>query len=323
MNNLKKFQGWINEARLTIKVDVEEIERFYKPENIDFPSMLSNYFDNGKIEEIKKSCADLLAKEYDHRLNEVLKWLKFPDKTATGYPMMETHFKFMGKFYPLNVYVPANLKAEQSAKEGNQIYIPIIENIARTIRIFKDDESHEEINKSIEFHAGLSKVKYDEEKLKYIVTKPKENYDFKLFISSDGTVLTEGESKKVPKESFGLDNSKIKTYNLKKGKPIKFASKLGEDGFITGKVFRIINKKFKKFGRTDNWAIFDDHIEMDLEFERDGKKLKIHKMFKPGDVIYLPLGENKKFVKCEVAKPFYVSNPVLKEPINLRVKISK
>ncbi len=323
MRNVQKFNGWVNEARLTIKVDVEEIEKIYKPENIVFPSLLLKYFDNVKIEEIKKNCADLLAKEYDNRLNEELKWLKFPDKVATGYPIMEAHFKFMGKFYPLNVDVPANLKTEQKGKEGNQIYIPIIENIARSIRIFKDDESHEDINKSIEFHAGLSKVKYDEEKLKYIVTKPKDNYDYKIVIQTDGSVLTEEESKKVPKENIGMDNSKIKTYNLKQGKPIKFASKLGEDGFITGKVFRIINKKFKKFGRSDNWAIFDDHIEMDLEFERDGKNLKVHKTFKPGDIIYLPLGENKKFIRCEVAKPFYVANPVLKEPINLRVKISK
>jgi hypothetical protein len=323
MNNLQKFKGWVNEARLTIKVDVEEIEKIYKPENIVFPSLLSKYFDNKKIEEIKKNCADLLAKEYDDRLNNGLKWLKFSEKIATGYPIMEAHFRFMGKFYPLNIYVPADLKTEESAKEGNQIYIPIIENIARTIRIFKDDESHEDINKSIEFKAGLSKVKYDEEKLKYFVTKPKDNYDYKIVIQTDGTVLTEEESKKTPKERVSIDDSKIKTYNLKKGKPIRFPSKLGEDGFVTGKIFRILNKELKKFSRNNNWTISDDHIEMDLEFVRDGKDLKIHKMFKPGDTIYLPLGENKKFVRCEVAKPFYVSNPILKEPINLRVKVLK
>ena len=324
MDNLQKFTGWINEARLSIRVDVEEIEKIYSPENIVFPSMLSKYFDNIKIDEIKRECAKFLAKEYDIRLNDELKWLKFSDKIATGYPLMETHFRFMNKFYPLNVDIPANLKTEQPAKRGNQIYIPIIENIGKTIKIFNDDETHEEINKSIEFHAGVGKAKYDEEKLKYIVTKPKDNYDYRIVIQTDGAVLTEEDAKKTPKSKVEeLNNSKIQTYNLKKGKPIKFASKLGADGFITGKVFRIINKEFKKFGRSDNWAIFDDYIEMDLEFERDGKTLKIHKLFKPDDIIYLPLGDNKKFVRCEVQKPFYVSNPVLKEPINLRIKILK
>lgn len=324
MDNLQKFAGWINEARLSIRVDVEEIEKIYSPENIVFPSMLSKYFDNIKIDEIKRECAKFLAKEYDIRLNDELKWLKFSDKIATGYPLMETHFRFMNKFYPLNVDIPANLKTEQPAKRGNQIYIPIIENIGKTIKIFNDNETHEEINKSIEFHAGVGKAKYDEEKLKYIVTKPKDNYDYRIVIQTDGAVLTEEDAKKTPKSKVEeLNNSKIQTYNLKKGKPIKFASKLGADGFITGKVFRIINKEFKKFGRSDNWAIFDEYIEMDLEFERDGKTLKIHKLFKPDDIIYLPLGDNKKFVRCEVQKPFYVSNPVLKEPINLRIKILK
>lgn len=324
MNNIEKFDGWINEAKLSIKVDVEELEKIYVPENIIFPSILLKYFDNIKIEEIKKECAKLLAKEYDARLNEKLKWLKFSDKIATGYPIMESHFKFMGKFYPLNVDIPADLKENRPSKEGNQIYIPIIENIARTIKIFKDSESHEEINKAIEFSAGISKVKYDEEKLKYVITKPSEDYDYRIVIQTDGAVFTEEEAKKIPKDSVSaFSDNKIQNYNLKKGKPIKFASKLGSDGFITGKVFRIINKKFKKFGRTDNWVIFDDHIEMDLEFERDGKVMKIHKMFKPDDILYLPLGENKKFVRCEIQKPFYVSNPVLKEPINLRIKVLK
>jgi hypothetical protein len=143
-------------------------------------------------------------------------------------------------------------------------------------------------------------------------------------IQTDGTVITEEESKKTPKDkAIAFNNSKIQTYNLKKGKPIRFTSKLGADGFVTGKIFRIINKEFKKFGRSDNWTIFDDHIEIDLEFERDGKTLKIYKSFKPGDIIYLPLGDDKKFVRCEIQKPFYVSNPVLKEPINLRIKILK
>jgi hypothetical protein len=324
MENIQNFKGWINEARLSIKVDVEELEKIYTPENIVFPAILSKYFNNIKIEEIKKECSKLLAKEYDTRLNEKLKWLKFSDKIATGYPIMEAHFRFMGKFYPLNVDIPADLKSNQPSKEGNQIYIPIIENIARAIKIFKDEESHEEINKSIEFHAGINKVKYDEEKLKYVVTKPNDDYDYRIVIQTDGTVLTEEESKKIPKDkASAFGDSKIQSYNLKKGKPIRFASKLGSDGFVTGKVFRIINKKFKKFGRTDNWAIFDDHIEMDLEFERDGKTMKIHKMFKPDDIIYLPLGDDKKFVRCEVQKPFYVSNPVLKEPINLRIKVLK
>ena len=59
MENLQKFAGWINEARLSIRVDVEEVEKIYSPENIIFPSILSKYFDNTKIEEIKKECAKL------------------------------------------------------------------------------------------------------------------------------------------------------------------------------------------------------------------------------------------------------------------------
>lgn len=324
MKNLQKFEGWINEARLSIKVDVEEVEKIYSPENIVFPSILSKYFDNIKIEEIKRECAKLLAKEYDTRLNDVLKWLKFSDKIATGYPLMTTHFRFINKFYPLNVDVPPNLKTDQPGKEGNQIYIPIIENIGKTIKIFKDGETQEEINKSIEFHAGISKAKYDEDKLKYVITKQGDNYDYRIVVQTDGSVMTEEESKKTPKDkAIAFNNSKIQTYNLKKGKPIRFASKLGSDGFVTGRIFRIINKEFKKFGRSDNWTIFDDHIEMDLEFERDGKTLKIYKSFKPDDIVYLPLGDDKKFVRCEIQKPFYVSNPVLKEPINLRIKILK
>ena len=324
MENLKKFTGFINEARLSIKVDTDELEKIYTPENIVFPSVLTSYFDEGEIEGIKKQCAKLLAKEYDTRLNEGLKWLKFSDKIATGYPIMGAYFKFKNKFYPLNVDIPANLKTEQPAKRGNQIYIPIIENIGKTIKIFQDDETHEEINKSIEFHAGISKAKYDEDKLKYIVTKPNDKYDYHIVIQTDGSVLTEEEAKKVPKESgSSVDSAKIQNYNLKQGKPIRFASKLSEDGFITGKIDRVLNKKFKKFGRTDNWIIVDNFIQMDIEFERDGKKMKIHKMFKPDDKIYLPLGENKKFVRCEIQKPFYVSNPILKEPINLRIKVLK
>jgi hypothetical protein len=321
MNRISKFEKWlINEAIVTAHVNKRSIERIYESQDIILPKTLIDRFSEEEIAIIKKNLSELIIDEYSERLDKAAA-IEYPKNIATGFPVMEMYLKYANKTYPLSIKV-------DDKREGNQIFISVISNALTTVKIFPDDMHLLEINRDLKYHI-MNRPETGEwlegGTFKYEPMEEDDIHIFNLNLHSDLNVYREGElqiRKNVVQNSDFYKKNHF--YNLGKGRKIKVQSALGENGYIEGIIDRVVNSKKKTFGKAHNMIITDPFVQVDITVDIKGKPAKITKQLKPGDILYLPIGERiddaRKFVRCQIEKKFYVSNMVMKEPISLSVK---
>jgi len=145
------------------------------------------------------------------------------------------------------------------------------------------------------------------DKLPFKGMAPNSNFKYVLEIGEDGTV---GEIKRA---TVNLDYYiKDQQYGLKKGRMLKVASKLSEDGYLEGDVEAVLNKKTDK-GKT---SVLDKFLVLLLNTQKG----KIRKQLNPDDVIYLPIADDGSYVKCKVISPSYIIDQRLEEPVNIKYR---
>lgn len=322
MQYIKNFTAWtINEAKVTDHVSQRTAQRIYDPSDIVIPEGILKSIDTNVIQKAKKNISDLIKEKYIERL-EVAAGIEYPRNITTGFPAMEMYIKYMGKRYPLSI------KTDDGKYEGNQIFISVISNSLVTVKVFPSDMHIMEINRDLKLHIYMkasTKEWMEAETLKYVDMKEEDLNLLEIVLFSDGSVVIEDE---YEQEKVGIINPdfyrKNHQFSLYKGRRIKVASPLGENGFIEGTVDRVVNSRLKTFGKKPNMLIVDPFVQIDINIELKGKPVKITKKIAPGDTVYLPIGQKvgkeREFVKCEVEKKFYVSNMMLEEPIMLCVK---
>jgi hypothetical protein len=317
MKNVEIFKDWrkITEAVLTDHASERIKERVYSPKDILLPIEIENKFDTSEIEKIKKNILDRISLEIDDRFPK-LRTTRFKKGIATGYPLISLYIQYLNKKYPLEIQAESeNAEGISKLYTGNQIYIPIINNEIKTIKLYPPDLDNNEIDRNIALHI-YSREEYqrliDTKELKIEPMRQGDNYVLVLSLYSNGEVARDVD-KKI--EKSGIVNpdfySKDQQYNLSPGKSIRITSKLGETGYLDGTLLRILNKKTIKD---------DKFLNLDLSVEYQGKKLTLAKKIGPGDIIFLPVGENKEYIKCKIADKPYLLDPRLEDPINLKFR---
>jgi hypothetical protein len=321
MVRILKFEKWvINESIVTSHVNKRSMERIYESRDIILPKVLIDRFNADEIITIKKNLSALIIDEYAERLDKAAA-IEYPKNIATGFPVMEMYIKYANKKYPLSIKV-------DDKHEGNQIFISVISNALTTVKIFPDDMHLLEINRDLKYHimnrpetgAWLEKGTFS-----YIQMEEDDIHIFNLVLHSDLNVYRDDVSQ-IKKDTINSSDfyKKNHLYNLGKDRKIMVQSQLGENGYIEGIIDRVVNSKKKTFGKAHNMIITDPFVQVDIKVDIKGKTAKITKQLKPGDIVYLPIGERvdgaRKFTRCQIEKKFYVSNMAMNEPISLSVK---
>jgi hypothetical protein len=322
MQHIRTFLNWvINEAKTTTHVNQRTAERIYAPNDIVIPDGILKYLDPNIIAKAKKNISDLIKEKYRERL-EIASGIEYPRNISTGFPVMEMYIKYAGRKYPLSI------KTDDGKYVGNQIFLSVISNSLVTVKVFPSDMHIMEINRDLKLHISMkstTKEWVEAQTLKYVDVNEEDLNIVDILLHSDGNAILE---ENYEQEKEGIMNPdfyrKNHQFSLFKGRKIKVASPLGENGFVEGTIERVVNSRLKTFGRKPNMIILDPFVQIDLNINLNGKPAKITKKIAPGDNVYLPIGKkvgnDREFVRCEVEKKFYISNMLLDEPIMLCVK---
>lgn len=334
MRNILNFAKWIlSESIKTPHFEERRADRLLGNPQIMFPSIITNKFDEETLQEMEKEAKKKIVDEFDRRVDDLLK-KDFDLSTLTAYPLMSTFVSYMDKKYPLNLKVEGerNYMGDKVEYFGNQIYIPISLNTLRTIKIYKDDFTEDQIDLKNRWHFSNNPDIYrkkEKAKLEYQETPIDEaEYEYVIIATPSGTIRNIGEEQTVRgKGGTQGKSNKVYTCSLSPGRKIKFKTKLEslshEGGYAIGEIEKIENAYTDP--KTKKRGIKGDKVRLSLMLKnpKGGNDIRMMKEFGYGDQLYLILPKEENFTRLEVTKPIIVAQAGnLKEPLALRCKIA-
>lgn len=298
-------ESWFNMQSLHFPERLNQ--RALGADEINLPDDLKKYFDPEQYRKIKKDCLTAFKDEILRRKSDLLK-KDFPDDSLSAYPFISLFVKFKGKESPSEItsiyFDPKKQRSMES--RGNQIFIPVVKNELKTLLVYPAKMDSSEIEQKIIQHS----IRAYGDTLPFKGISPNSNFKYILEIGDDGTV---GEIKKA---TVNADYYiKDQQYGLKKGRMLKVASKLSENGYLEGDVEAVLNKKTDK-GKT---SVLDKFLVLFL----NTPKGKIRKQLNPDDVIYLPIADDGSYVKCKLISPGYIIDQRMDEPVNIKFRAVK
>ncbi len=332
MKNILKFSRWvISEAIKTPHFEERREERLLNNPKILFPEIITNSFDENTLNEMERIAKEKIVAEFDGRIKKI-ESEDFNPSIYTAIPLMRIFVSYMGNKYPLNLKVEneKNYFNEKMEYFGNQIYIPISLNTIRTIKIYRDDFTEDQIDFKNRWHFNNNPLIYrkkDKANLRYEETPIGKDFDYELLATTSGTIRNFGEEQTVRDTggSFGKSN-KPHAYRLTNGREIKWKTKNPDwafpGGFALGAIERVENDYIDTTGKEPKKKIKGERVILSIIVKnpKGGPDFKTKKDFGLGDEIYLIPPKSEKFSKLEIANPKFISPVDPKDPIAINCK---
>jgi hypothetical protein len=332
MENILKFNEWIlSEAIKTPHLNDRIRERIMENPEIVLPPSIASNFTDEQLEKISGMAKERILKEIDKRI-ERLSRIDFKPEIMTAYPLMSIFVEYMDKKYPLNLKVEGERGMIGDSIEyfGNQIYVPISLNTLRTIKIYKDGMTEDELDWKNRWHFSNNpdiSTKKDKANLRYEETTQGEDYPYIMVLTPSGTVRDFGEKQTIgKKELIQGKSNKPSAYRLSEGRPIRWKTKNPNwafpGGFATGVIEKVENDYIDKTGKEPKRKIKGDRVILSVIMKdpKGGPDFKTKKDFGFGDEIYLIPPKSKKFSRLEIVKPTFISPADLKDSIAVNCK---
>lgn len=227
--------------------------------------------DNNLILGVKKRCMDLFKEEYKRRVG-ILEDKNFPSGICYGYPVISMFLKVDGKEYPIE-FKESGIKYKKNKKgiiqresngepildtnakyyKGNQVYIPISNNMLKTVLLYSEDQPKSYIDNFIKTHETDTSGRFLEYRSvsEADVKKLFGSYKYVIEIDSNGDIIEPkmGEPEEIimttDSSEYDLSNKTIKLKDLN----IIWTLKTGTEDLFTRK--RII-KEFQPILLPDN-----------------------------------------------------------------------
>lgn len=332
MKNILKFSRWIiSESIKTPHFEERRKERLLNNPKILFPEIISNSFDENTLKEMERIAKEKIITEFDRRIKKI-ESEDFDPSIYTAIPLMRIFVSYMGNRYPLNLKVEneKNYFNEKMEYFGNQIYIPISLNTIRTIKIYRDDFTEDQIDFKNRWHFNNNPLIYrkkDKANLRYEETPIGKDFDYELLATTSGTIRNFGEEQTVRGigGSFGKSN-KPHAYRLTNGREIKWKTKNPNwafpGGLALGVIERVENDYIDTTGKEPKKKIKGEKVILSIIVKnpKGGPDFKTKKDFGLGDEIYLIPPKSEKFSKLEIVNPKFISPVDPKDPIAINCK---
>ena len=332
MKNILKFSRWvISEAIKTPHFEERREERLLNNPKILFPEIITNSFDENTLREMERIAKEKIVAEFDGRIKKI-ESEDFNPSIYTAIPLMRIFVSYMGNKYPLNLKVEneKNYFNEKMEYFGNQIYIPISLNTIRTIKIYRDDFTEDQIDFKNRWHFNNNPLIYrkkDKANLRYEETPIGKDFDYELLATTSGTIRNFGEEQTVRDTggSFGKSN-KPHAYRLTNGREIKWKTKNPNwafpGGLALGVIERVENDYIDTTGKEPKKKIKGERVILSIIVKnpKGGPDFKTKKDFGLGDEIYLIPPKSEKFSKLEIVNPKFISPVDPKDPIAINCK---
>ena len=332
MKNILKFSKWIiSEAIKTPHFEERREERLLNNPKILFPEIIINKFDENTLMEMESIAKEKIVAEFDRRIKKI-EMEDFNPSIYTTIPLMRIFVSYMGNKYPLNLKVEneKNYFNEKMEYFGNQIYIPISLNTIRTIKIYKDDFTEDQIDFKNRWHFNNNPLIYskkDRANLRYEITPIGKDFDDVLLATSSGTIRDFGEEQIVRGTDGSLGKSnKPHAYRLSPGREIKWKTKNPDwafpGGFALGEIERVENDYIDTTGKEPKRKIKGERVLLSIIVKnpKGGPDFKTKKDFGLRDEIYLIPSGSEKFSRLEIVNPKFISPKETKDPIAINCK---
>jgi hypothetical protein len=194
---------------------------------------------------------------------------------------------------------------------GEKVYICIADNTMTTITVYPLETTEKQITADMEKHFS-KKGKPS----RVIVSPFTEASEFELKLTEDGVV---SRTDLFVGQSISTIPQREQQWTVREGEIIKLDIPFA-GGFVELPIVEVINPQVKSNPKGEPSVLWkdDEIVKVAVGIQKDGRQLKLIKALSPDTIIYLPIGENQKLIKCVITgKIIDTRRPT---PVNLKFK---